>query len=121
MLLAFFSRMGLSRLDNRYALLEGSILAIPSLPTEALREIRAIIFEIGDVASQHRKSAKVVDASQDYDDLEIIYDADGKSQAFSNVYCRSRIRTHDSGRATLQFFKNADGAEIGHLSSCLLT
>lgn len=118
MLLEFFSLMGLSRLDNRYALLEGSILAIPSLPTEALREIRAIIFQIGDVASQRRKSAKVVDASQDYDDLEIIYDADGKSLAFSNVYCRSRIRTHDSGRATVQFFKNADGSEIGHCVGC---
>ena len=118
MLLEFFSQMGLSRLDNRYALLEGSLLAIPSLPTEALREIRAIVFEIGDVASQHRKSTKVVDASQDYDDLEIIYGADGTSQAFSNVYCRSRIRTHDSGRATVQFFKNADGSEIGHCVGC---
>ena len=118
MLLEFFSRMGLSRLDNRYALLEGSILAIPSLPTEALREIRGIIFEIGDVASQRRKSAKVVDASHDYDDLEIIYDADGKSEIFSNVYCQAGIREHDSGRATVQFFRNADGSEIGHCVGC---
>lgn len=118
MLLEFFSLMGLSRLDNRYALIEGSILAIPSLPTEALREIRTIIFEVGDVASQSRKSAKVVDASQDYDDLEIVYDADGKSQIFSNVYCRAGIRQHDSGRATVQFFKNADGSEIGHCVGC---
>ena len=118
MLLEFFSQMGLSRLDNRYALLEGSILAIPSLPTEALREIRTIIFEIGDVASQRRKSAKVVDASQDYDDLEIVYDADGKSEIFSNVYCQAGIRQHDSGRATVQFFQNADGSEIGHCVGC---
>ena len=118
MLLEFFSLMGLSRLDNRYALIEGSILAIPSLPTEALREIRGIIFEIGDVASQRRKSAKVVDASHDYDDLEIVYDADGKSQIFSNVHCQAGIREHDSGRATVQFFRNADGSEIGHCVGC---
>lgn len=118
MLLEFFSLMGLSRLDNRYALLEGSILAIPSLPTEALREIRAIIFEIGDVASQSNRSSKVVDKSKNYDDLEIVYDADGKSQIFSNVHCQAGIREHDSGRATVQFFKNADGSEIGHCVGC---
>ena len=118
MLLEFFSLMGLSRLDNRYALIEGSILAIPSLPTQALREIRAILFEIADVASQRSKSAKVVDASQNYDDLKIVYDADGKSQIFSNVYCQAGIREHDSGRATVQFFQNADGSEIGHCVGC---
>ena len=118
MLLEFFSRMGLSRLDNRYALIEGSLLAIPSLPTEALREIRAILFEIADVASQRSKSTKVVDASENRDDLEIVYDADGKSEIFSNVHCQAGIREHDSGRATVQFFRNADGSEIGHCVGC---
>ena len=117
-LLEFFSQMGLSRLDNRYALIEGSLLEIPSLPTQALREIREILFEIADVASQRRKSAKVVNASENPDDLEILYDADSKSEIFSNVYCQAGRRQHDSGRATVQFFRNADGSEIGHCVGC---
>ena len=118
MLLEFFSLKGLSRLDTRYAILEGALLEIPSLPKTAYQEIHAVISEIATENHAQQRNRNLVDASAIDDDLKVVYDKNGVSDDFSNVYCQAGIRDHDSGRATVRFFKNPDGSEIGHCAGC---
>ena len=115
MLLEFFSLRGLSRIDSRYALLEGSLLAIPSVPKETYREIHAIISEIGIEESPETRTRHVIESEQ-ISGLDIQWDSNGKSQSFPSEYCQAT--SHSSNRDTVVFFKNTDGSIVGSCINC---
>ena len=115
MLLEFFSLRGLSRIDSRYALLEGCLLAIPSVPKETYREIHAIISEIGIEESPETRTRHVIENEQ-ISGLDIQWDSNGKSQSFPSEYCQAT--SHSSNRNTVVFFKNTDGSIVGSCINC---
>lgn len=117
MLLEFFSRFGLSRLDHRYKILTGSILALPRLPKEALKEIHALISEVGTENSQKNSTndAKVVERSQ-IGSLEINWHENGKSQYFPASHCQATSHKNRN-RLTVQFFQVRDGV-LGRCYNC---
>lgn len=127
MLLEIFSEMGLSRLDNRYALIEGNILDIPILPISALQEIHAIISEVGTAVKTARGSTQddKVFATSQIGDLAIdwrkktITPKDGSdpydvwvSQRLPTEHCR--LHAHTSNRDEIQFTKYANGSIRGY-------
>lgn len=115
MLLEFFSLGELSRIDDRYAMLEGSLLQIPSVPKTAYQEIHALISEIGTEKSGKKRNQVVVETEQ-ISGLDIHWDADGKSQSFPSQYCQAT--SHSSNRDTVVFFKNDDGSIVGSCINC---
>ena len=127
MLLEIFSEMGLSRLDNRYDLIEGNILDIPILPISALQEIHTIISEVGTSVKTARGSTQddKVFATSQIGDLDIdwrkktITPKDGSdpydvlvSQRLPTEHCR--LHAHTSNRDEIQFTKYANGSIRGY-------
>lgn len=115
MLLEFFSLGELSRIDDRYAMLEGSLLQIPSVPKTAYQEIHALISEIGTEKSREKRNQTVIETEQ-ISGLDIHWDANGKSQSFPSQYCQATA--HSSNRDTVVFFKNDDGSIVGSCINC---
>ncbi|MDE0327328.1 MAG: hypothetical protein OXN27_25655 [Candidatus Poribacteria bacterium] len=115
MLLEIFSEKGLSRLDGRYAMLEGSVLNIPTLPKSVLQEIHAVISEIVPEKVARTSERTVVAASQ-IGDLNIEWDKEGRSQFFSAQHCQAT--SHKSTRNTVRFTKHADGSVDGKCFNC---
>lgn len=118
MLLEFFSLKGLSRIDNRYSLIEGSLSTIPSVPKSAYPEMHAIISEIGTENSRKTRTHHVVESEQ-ISGLDIEWSEDGdsyKSQSFPSEYCQ--VTSHSSNRDTVVFYKNPDGSIIGSCINC---
>ena len=116
MLVEIFSRKGLGRLDDRYRILEGSILDIPFLPKEALQEIYRILISVAE-EKQHPDpaDAEVVEKSQ-VGDLNFLWKKDGISQYFPASHCQKT--THrDQSRKTVQFFKK-NGGILGRCYNC---
>lgn len=114
MLLEIFSIKGLSRLDNRYRMLSGSIIDVPVIAKKALQDIHGLITEVATEHQQKAKDASVVEQSQ-LGDLSIDWDSDGKSQYFSSEFCQST--SHRSNRLTVRFQKWAGGVQ-GHCFNC---
>ena len=138
MLLEIFSKKGLSRLDHRYAMVEGSVLEIPILPGKTPQTIDGIMSELlGEVLqpipsrpgakksntepqpAANRKAdsgkRKVVSESQ-IGDLQINWDAAGRSQYFSAKHCRATV--HRTTRDTVRFTKHEDGSIDGKCFNC---
>ena len=115
MLMEFFSVKGLSRLDARYAMLEGSVLSIPTLTKSALQDIHAIISEVATEHQHEMKEARVVERSQ-LGALEIDWNADGKSQYFPAASCQATSHKN-STRETVRFQKWRGGVQ-GHCFNC---
>ena len=115
MLLEIFSVKGLSRLDDRYALLEGSILDIPVIPKSALQEIHGIITEVA-VEKKHEFSERTVVESSQIDNLTIEWGEDGKSQYFTASHCQATSHKN-SERLTVQFQRYRGGVQ-GHCFNC---
>ena len=115
MLLEIFSEKGLSRLDGRYAMVEGSILDMPTLPKSVLQEIHAIISEIVTENRSQTSERKVVSDSQ-MGDLKIEWDKNGRSQFFSATHCQAT--SHKTTRDTVRFTKHADGSIDGKCFNC---
>ena len=116
MLLEFFSLGELSRIDDRYALLEGSLLQIPSVPKTTYQEIHALISEIGTEKSREKRNQVSVVETEQISGLDIHWDANGKSQSFPSQYCQAT--SHSSHRDTVVFFKNDDGSIVGSCINC---
>ena len=116
MLLEIFSEKGLSRLDGRYAMVEGSVLDMPELPKTALQDIHAVISEI---ATENRVSGtadrRVISESQ-IGTLNIKWDENGRSQFFSSTHCQAT--SHKTNRDTVRFTKHADGSIDGKCFNC---
>ena len=115
MLLEIFSEKGLSRLDGRYAMVEGSILDMPTLPKSVLQEIHAIISEITPESQTQSSDRKTVSESQ-IGNFHIKWDEDGRSQFFSAQHCQAT--SHKSNRDTVRFTKHADGSIDGKCFNC---
>ena len=140
MLLEIFSKKGLSRLDHRYAMVEGSILEIPILPEKALQTIYGLIADLqikvkpscqpstlqptrqsSDTPKPQRKKRKrrskrkVVSESQ-IGELTINWGADGRSQYFSSRHCRAT--SHKSDTNTVRWTKHKDGSIDGKCFNC---
>ena len=115
MLLEIFSKKGLSRLDHRYEMVEGSILDIPSIPKTVLQEIHGIVSEIATENNTQRTERTVVEKSQ-IGELNIHWDTEGRSQFFSSTHCRATA--HQSDRDTVRFTKHKDGSIDGKCFNC---
>ena len=118
MLLEIFNQQGLSRLDKRYSMLSGSVLALPTISKEALREIHAIVSEISIEKAYEAKDRNIVEKSQ-IGDLDIEWDAKGLSQYFPTQHCRNPNESHASNReGTVIFQKHADSSVHGKCFNC---
>ena len=115
MLLEIFSEKGLSRLDGRYAMVEGSILDTPTIPKEVLQEIHTVISEVVPETQSERSERKVVSESQ-IGNLRIEWDKNGRSQLFSAAHCQ--VTSHKSTRNEVRFTKYADGSIDGKCFNC---
>ena len=115
MLLELFSEKGLSRLDGRYAMLEGSVLDMPVLQKTVLQEIHAVISEVTPENKPLSSDRKTVSESQ-IGDLRIKWDKDGRSQFFSAQHCQAT--SHKTTRDTVRFTKYADGSIDGKCFNC---
>ena len=115
MLLEIFSEKGLSRLDGRYAMVEGSILDMPELPKTVLQDIHAMISEIAPENRAPTAERQTVSASQ-IGNLHIRWDKDGRSQFFSAAHCQAT--SHKTTRDTVRFTKYADGSIDGKCFNC---
>ena len=115
MLLEIFSIKGLSRLDHRYSVIEGSILDLPTIPKSALQDIYAIITEVAVEKKHDAKPRQVVETSQ-IGDLDIEWDANGRSQYFTTEHCQKT--SHRSNRDEVRFTKYADGSVDGKCFNC---
>ena len=116
MLVEFFSEYGLSRLDHRYAIEQGSVLELPSYPKTLLQEIHTLILNVSEeLAYKPTSERKVVGTSQ-IGDLEILWEADNRSQLFSTTHCQ--ITSHTSNRNEVRFTRYPDGSIDGHCFNC---
>ena len=105
----------LARIDHRYAMLEGSLLDIPTLPKETLQQIYHIIADIATQEQSDNAPREVVKTSQ-IGDLEIEWDTNGRSQLFPTEHCQRT--SHSSNREEVRFTKHADGSVDGKCFNC---
>ena len=115
MLLEIFSERALSRLDNRYAMIEGSVLDIPTIPKSTIQEIHGIISEVATEKKHDSKPREVVETSQ-IGNLDIEWDDNGRSQYFTTEHCQKT--THSSNRDEVRFTKYPDGSVDGKCFNC---
>lgn len=115
MLLEFFSRCGMSRIDNRYSMVSGSLLDIPIIPKETLHEIRAIIQEIGNENETDFRASQAKYVNLDNLDIhELDYDEKGKSQYLPARHCPMTDH-RDADRQTVRYF---NFGKIGRCYNC---
>lgn len=114
--LEFFSYKGLSRLDDRYSMVSGSILDVPSLQKSTIYEIREIVLEIGREQTHKPVSdAKVVERIN-LKDLELRFDSDGRSQYLPASQCE--VTEHQNyDRFTVQYYQ-VRGGVLGRCFNC---
>ena len=133
MLLEFFSAKGLSRIDNRYAQVKGSLLDIPEFPSpHAINTLTEKIIELLEpiaTRNQNMRShsdAPIVETSQ-IGELKIDWrkahdQEDGSpskllvSQLFPTQHCQ--ITQHKSNRDEVQFTKYPNGKVMGKCFNC---
>ena len=115
MLFEVLAHKCLARIDHRYAMISGSILNIPTLPKATLQKIYHIIAEISTHEQSDDKPREVVETSQ-IGDLDIQWDADGRSQYFTTEHCQET--SHASNRYEVRFTKHADGSVDGKCFNC---
>ena len=115
MLLEVLADGCLSRIDSRYSMIQGSLLDMPTLPEKALQDIHSILSEIETVEESDSKPREVVEKSQ-LGDLDIEWDADGRSQLFPTEHCQRT--SHSSNRDEVRFTQHADGSVDGKCFNC---
>ena len=105
----------LARIDERYAMVSGSVLDMPTLPKETLQEIYYLVKSIATHEQSDSKPREVVETSQ-IGDLDIAWGADGRSQYFTTEHCQRT--SHRSNRDEVRFTKYADGSVDGKCFNC---
>ena len=115
MLLEIFSRQGLSRLDHRYAFIEGTILDLPVVPHKTIADIHGIISEVATEQKHDPSERKIVEKSQ-IGNLDIEWDQDNRSQLFSTQHCQKT--KHTSNRLEVRFTRYRDGSIDGKCFNC---
>ena len=115
MLLEVLADKCLARLDNRYTMIQGSVLEMPVYPVSVLQEIHRIVSEVSTEQVSDGKPREVVEQSQ-LGDLNIDWDTNGYSQYFSSQHCQKTA--HRSNRDTVRFRKYTDGSVSGICFNC---
>ena len=122
MLLEIFSTHGMSKVDERYSLLEGCLLDIPAMSKEGLQQIYQIASEVGAVkvkqASAKRVSGKSVigGLTMEWREFTLKSQVIQQSQLFPTQYCRAT--SHSSNRDEVRFTQYANGAIDGICFNC---
>lgn len=113
-LLEFFSRCGMSRIDDRYKMRSGSLLDIPVIPKSTLLEIRVIAQEIGLENQTNFKAhtAKYIDLNN-FDVHDLDYDDKGRSQYLPARFCPTEHS--DADRLTVRYYRYG---ELGRCYNC---
>ena len=88
---------------------------IPTLPKSTLQSIYHIISEIASHEQSDSKPREVVEKSQ-LGELDIEWDANGRSQLFLTQYCQAT--SHTSNRHEVRFTKHTDGSVDGKCFNC---
>lgn len=104
MLLEIFCLKGLSRIDNRYTQVSGSLLDIPTLPKSALIEIHGIISEVGTEKTEDVE--RVIVGRSQLGDLDIEWNSKNLSQLFPTSHCQAT--SHRSNRDEVRFKRYPD-------------
>lgn len=115
MLLEVLADKCLARLDDRYAMIQGSVLEMPAYPVSVLQKIHRIVSEVATEQASDGKPREIVEQSQ-LGDLNIDWDTDGYSQYFPSQYCQET--SHRSNRDTVRFKKYSDGSVSGICFNC---
>ena len=114
-LLEFFSRCGMSRIDDRYKMKSGSLLDIPVIPKSTLLEIRVIAQEIGheNQTSFKASTAKYINLNN-FDIHDLDYDDKGRSQYLPARFCPMTDHS-DADRPTVRYYRYG---ELGRCYNC---
>ena len=115
MLFEVLAEKCLARIDDRYAMVSGSVLEIPTLAKATLQEIYHIIAGIATHEQSDSKPREVVETSQ-IGDLDLEWDDKGRSQLFSTQHCQRT--SHSSNRDEVRFTKYPDGSVDGKCFNC---
>ena len=105
----------LTRIDDRYAMQQGSLLDLPVMPSKKhLQDIHGIV---SDVATEevNNKPREVVDRAQ-LGDLAIQWGSNGRSQLFPTQHCQET--SHTSNRNEVRFTRYKDGSVDGKCFNC---
>ena len=116
MLVEFFSEQGLSRLDHRYTIEQGSVLALPSFPRLLLQDIHKILIEVADELTYTPTSERSVVGTSQIGDIDVHWGSDNRSQLFPSSHCQ--IASHSSNRNEVRFTRYSDGSIDGHCFNC---
>ena len=108
MLFEIFSKHGLSRLDERYEQVAGSLLKVPVLPKPILRRIYEVAEGIGSAKKTERTGERVIVGSSQIGDLDIQWGPNNRSQLFPTAHCRAT--SHISNRNEVRFTRYEGGA-----------
>ena len=114
MLLEIFSVKGLSRLDDRYAVLDGSILDLPVIPKSALQEIHRIISEVAIEKNTNLENPTSLNPVRLINSL--LNGARTASLSISACHCQATSHKN-SERLTVQFQRYRGGVQ-GHCFNC---
>ena len=116
MVLEIFSIKGLSRLDHRYSILQGSILDIPEIEKKTIQDIYHLLLSIEGIDKPHQSSERQIIGESQLGDLDIQWDSKNRSQLFSSSYCQ--VARHTSNRDEVRFTRYADGSVDGKCFNC---
>ena len=116
MVLEIFSIKGLSRLDYRYSILQGSILDIPEIEKKAIQDIYHLLSSVEGIDKPCQSSERQIIGESQLGDLDIQWDSDNRSQLFSTAHCQ--VTKHKSKRDEVRFTRYADGSVDGKCFNC---
>ena len=117
MLFEVFSDKGLVRITDDYEMLKGSVVNIPILSQEGLREMCKAVETVGETQTS-RTSSEVVERSRTEGiDVEIQWDENGWSQLLPTQYCGHGV-SHASNRNEVRLIRRPDGSIIGICHNC---
>ena len=116
MLFEIFCLQGLSRLDDRYAFLEGSLLDVPVLPKPVLAKMHMLLSELPSVSVSSAKAERRVLGRSELDGLVLEWDENGRSQLLPTQYCP--FTSHTSNRSEVRFTRYENGGIDGICFNC---
>ena len=116
MVLEIFSIKGLSRLDHRYSILQGSILDIPEIEKKAIQDIYHLLSSVEGIDKPRQSSERQIIGESQLGDLDMQWDSDNRSQLFSTAHCQ--VTSHKSKRDEVRFTKYSDGSVDGKCFNC---
>ena len=115
MLFEIFCLQGLSRLDDRYAFLEGSLLDVPVLPKSTLAKMHVLLSELPSVSVSSAKTDRRVVGRSELAGLVLEWGENNRSQLLPTEYCPF---AHTSNRDEVRFTRYKNGSVDGICFNC---